>query len=155
MRNLALLLIVAMTVVQCTAVSGGLGLSCNSPWYSHLTYIFAHDGWVHLCINAYALLTLVFMNDAGWAKMAASWVISVLVPYNGDTPLLGMSTLIYALLGITVMDSPRWKMLLTVNISVILSSIFIPYVAFMQHLVCFASGVVIGFLTSERHGRDS
>lgn len=155
MKDLSLAMLLVMLTVQVNVEPERLWMNCDSPWYTHFTYIFCHAGWMHLIINAYALLHLVFICHASWRNMSVAWVISFLLPYTGEMPVVGMSTLIYALLGLVIVDSPKWITLIAINAAIILSSVFIPHIAVIPHLVCFASGIIIGYLTSVRHGRDS
>lgn len=119
-----------------------------------LSYMFFHGGALHLLINIYSLLSLSFIRHTRPVHIIAAFIIAVTIPQCllSFTPTVGLSTMIYALTGLVIMESQRWTGLLFINLAIVIASVALPHIAFASHLYCLAVGASIGFLTGNRYG---
>ena len=155
MRNFCLFICISLAVAYWSGLPLSLGLSAQSQWYTRLTYMLLHGNVIHLLLNIYAIMTMLFLCRVKLLQIIAAFVIAIAVPYCGEVPLVGISTFIYALLGMIIMDSDSWKYLLLTNLAVISFSVVLNNISFIAHIDCFALGVIVGFISSRRHGRNS
>ena len=104
----SLLLVAAAIVLHCIPVPvSEVGLYPGAPFLHRLVYPLFHASWLHLVVNCWALLCVVFLYQITLPMMISSFVIAASYPigallflYGGTVaPTVGLSGLIYALLG--------------------------------------------------------
>lgn len=116
-----------------------LGYSTSSKLYTHFTYQFQHTGWIHLLINtiAYASIYKVLVKAMPWHLLITySYSISVVASFLSmyNTPTVGASGIIYAMIGMFLSISLIGKKLKVVN-----------HRKFLLFILC----VAISLITSE------
>ena len=156
MRNITLLICVTLiTLFITTNLYDCLpyaGLCRTSPYAHRVYYLMLHANILHLSLNIYAMLTLAFMcNLRSWHLFVGA-LLAITIPSGvlGDIPMVGCSTLIYAMAGIVVASESKWKGLAIANLLVIaLQSFFVGF-AVLPHLYCFCTGFAVGFVTSPK-----
>lgn len=154
MRNITLLICVALIVLHIIGLPESYGFSKESEQYTRLTYLFVHGGWLHLLINIYSLLTLAFLCNVKVWQFFVSLFVGVTMPAFTIIPMVGISTVIYTITGMIIVESKEWWWLAVFNLLIIGAGMFMPGIAFLAHLYCFLVGMIIGFLTSKKYGRE-
>lgn len=131
MRQIAAYLLLAPLV----AYSHELAVHDGSPWWTHVTYMFGHAGWLHYCLNG-----------AGWvmmrkivtpARTLTAVAVAALLPAT-QLPVLGWSVVLYYYLGLCLASmtvSARLRLLLPVAIG-----FFLPWIAAWHHAGMLAAG---------------
>lgn len=128
-----------------------LGYCVGSPWWTHLTYMFFHTNILHIAINlwAYSLFSKALMNIRWQQLIPFAYVISVAMSFLTniyDKPTIGMSGVIYAMLGILVTASDYNIKLVKPLILVITANAIIFFFNtsnVILHMSCLVSGILI------------
>ncbi len=145
-----LTLLAALMCVGMLFVSPGteeVALMPSAPWCHRIVYMFCHANMLHLGMNLWALLYLVFLFGADiWmflaALLAAATVPSVLI---GGEPVVGLSGVVFFLLGgIADIVRSKRKYLLS-NLGFIAMGLVLPHIAWGVHLWCFVCGLVYAY----------
>lgn len=146
------MLITAFTLSHSAECSQSFGLSLVSPSTNRLLYLASHASILHLAINIYAFLTLAFVSRATSWQMCAAIFIAVTIPaaFLSKVPMVGFSTIIYALSGMCLLKSSGWKSLVICNLLLIGAQSLFAGFAVLPHLYCFCAGCSIGFLFTPR-----
>lgn len=104
----ALVIVIASIVLHCIHIpAADVGLFPGAPLLHRALYPFFHASWLHLVTNCWVLLCVVFLYQITFPMMLSSFIIAASYPigalsflYAGAiAPTLGLSGLIYALLG--------------------------------------------------------
>lgn len=154
MKNISLMLCTMLIALYMYGIPDTYGLSKESLPATRITYLFVHGGVMHLLVNVYSLLTLAFICDSKIWHFVVSMIIAITIPVFNDVPMIGISTVIYAMTGIIVMGSNRWWWFVLINLLIIGASTMMTGIAFTAHLYCFALGMLVGFLTNKKYGRE-
>ncbi len=139
-----------------------IGYTNTSPIYTHITYIFQHASILHLTLNSLAFISVYtslerLVNKYVFVGLsfASSIIASFMAMYN--TPTVGASSMIYAMIGIYVyliFTSNKMKMADTIKylpfMICIVFSLAISYFKensnFLLHIYSLAIGVFCGFI---------
>ena len=83
------------------------GYDLNSPWWTHITYIFSHINLLHLFLNSFVIFGLFKTLQRIYNKWhLALWVffIAILMSFLSEyeLPTVGASGMAYALVGIMI-----------------------------------------------------
>lgn len=125
-----------------------VGLCVGAPSFVRLTYHFFHASIIHAVLNAWCLLSIIFLYKVSWSDILIAYVIAAIAPPFVLTalPTVGMSAVCYALLGLMVFKtrSPlRFTLLL---IPYLIIGFFIPVVNAWLHLYSFVAGLMVSLL---------
>lgn len=126
----------------------GNGACVGCSLLDRLSYPLFHVNFLHAFCNAWCLISLVFIYDLPWWKVALAFLIAIALPsfVLSATPVVGMSGACFALMGLTI-PVVRHKMVLLGWIAFFLSIGFIfPNVAALVHVYCFITGLLAGFI---------
>lgn len=155
MKNLSL--IISSFILLIFLVTRGqdvsmFGICQQHTWPQRFYYMFFHAGIIHCIINIYAFLSMSFLSGVKYWQLAASYLIAASMPFMllCDTPVVGFSACLYAMSGIVIMTQRKWWSLIIVNLLLIAPQSFLPGIALLAHLYCFAVGLLFGFIFSPR-----
>lgn len=156
--------VAVMAVLMAVGVrpeNGGVYEGC--PWWHCLTWMWIHGGWLHMAINAWALLQLVFGWEVRWRSVveavgvavAWSWMYRDGLALCGGSGqvVVGMSGVVYAMAGVEALRQGSWServrlmalWLVTIGVTAAVGAV-IGRIAWETHLMCYLMGVVIAFL---------
>lgn len=131
-----------------------VGIFPGAPFVHRFLYPFFHASWWHCLINAWVLLSIVFLYDIDIVMMFGAFIVAASFPYNGLSflyaspvlPTVGMSGVCYALLG-------RYSLLVRRKLYYQCWWLFFIGLGFLSpnsnawlHLYCYLVGVVLSFL---------
>lgn len=126
-----------MTVLYLTDIPvSAVALSSESPAYTRFTYQFFHAGWLHLAVNMWALLTVVFYYRTSWLMMISAYLISSTV-HASDIPAVGLSGMLFALYGFVSVQSSNKRLFHLWISAFLVAGFFINGVASFIHLHCY------------------
>lgn len=147
-------ILLLMLVLYPADLAAQFGLYTGCPIYNRFTYLFMHGNFMHLAVNVYSLLILAFICDMRFFHFTDALLVAVLLPDSiiTETPIIGMSTMIYTITGMIVMSARRRTFLILVNLAIITMGMFLTGIAGLAHLWCFFAGLVIGLFTAKTHG---
>lgn len=107
-------------------------------------YHFFHGNIFHLLANSLSLYVIVPRSKT-WHLIAA-YAIASLSALLISSPIIGISNIVYALIGVRTpsFDSWWWRHPGTmIFFAVTLLMLFLPNVAGLTHIICFVAGLVI------------
>ncbi len=152
----AVTLLVALACVVMLVVSpdgADVGLYRHSPWWHRLAYMFCHGNIIHLAFNVYALLYIVFLLPVGMRMLTFAVLSAVTVPEMllGCIPAVGLSGVVFFLLGAILYMVKGKKHYLLTNTGVIAFGVLLPNIAWGVHAWCFSWGLIYCFAYGKRH----
>ena len=142
-----------------------VGICKDCTILARFAYPFFHASLLHALVNCWCLLSLVFYYDVSLCYLLIAYVAAVTFPVGilaAGVPTVGLSAVIFALLGMVSFQAKR-KALLH---SFVLSSIAFGY---LLHVICsvcgyavaipnstlhlygYVAGLIVGFLNSPAH----
>ncbi len=129
-----------------------LGYTDKSGILSHFTYMFQHINIIHLLLNSFSFIVvwIALQKHVKHLYILPMFLIAFVasfLPYASfATPTVGVSGVVYAMMGILALYLRKKNLaifLLSVLIALIISY-FVPNSNFFIHLYCFLGGVVYG-----------
>ena len=123
------------------------GYMSGSPWWSHLTFHFAHGNIFHLAANMLVAFLLLLNRKDPWQYWPVCYLIATACSFLISTPkpTVGLSGILFAYYGIIFLkDGPKWKPLLHTIIYMAVSCIFASRMAIGLHCICLFIGALAG-----------
>ena len=161
MKLTSLLLTIVLALMMLTDHQTRMELSLSQGTalmdYHRLTYMLIHANIIHLLLNVYCLLTLVFVCRVKAKCFLIGTIIACAIPTGmlSDIPMCGMSVLNFSLTGYSIMlcrDNLTRVKCIAANIALISFTIFIPGIAAIPHAYGFilgmASAIIIKLTSS-------
>lgn len=115
-----------------------MAVYAGSPWWTHLTYMFCHAGWLHYVLNGIAWTMMGRVITL--SRTVAAIVIASLLPET-HIPVLGWSVVLYYYMGLCLAAMPfasRARLLTVVAIGFLM-----PWIAAWHHAGMLFAGWVI------------
>lgn len=114
-------------------------------WTRALLYHFFHANWWHLAVNAIAVWTIFDpKRKTTPAQVATAYAIAVLVYPLSFRPVIGLSNVLYAVLGLRTppLRNPWWKHpSVLAFLAITVAMVFIPRFSATTHIAAFALGM--------------
>lgn len=123
------------------------GYMTGSPFWTHLTYHFAHGNVFHLAANMLVVFFLLFNRNDNWWLWPVSFVVATACSFVISTPkpTVGLSGMLFVLYGIIFLkDGPQWKPLIHTIVYMAVSCLFAQRMAIGLHCICLFVGALIG-----------
>lgn len=124
------------------------GYMSASPWWSHITFHFAHGNIFHLAANMLVVFLLLFNRHDKWWLWLMSLVIASACSFAVATPkpTVGLSGMLFAYYGIIFMkDGMQFKPMLHTLLYLVVSSVFVSsFMAVGLHFLCLMTGWLVG-----------
>ena len=121
-------------------------LLSGNPLYTHFTYQFLHANILHLAINLYCFIAVIFLFDVSFVQIAACYILSAMVPESVHATV-GVSGVCLCLYGMVM-----WKSVNRLQYNVYLIIFFAIGFIFpnscnsMLHVICYGYGCLYGYL---------
>ena len=138
------LIVSALLVVMSALGIHAHGIRQGCTMIDRLIYPLFHANIFHACINIYVYLGMVFLFGASLLDMVVAYIICVCVPsvMLTDTATIGLSGLVYALIGMhTFKVCKPLKYTISVIIPLAVTSV-LPLMAVGVHVWCYIIGVL-------------
>ena len=128
-----------------------VGLYRDAPLPSRLAYPFFHASLIHACVNAWCLLSVVFLCEVSLWRMAVAYAVAVSVPvgllsFAFHFPTVGLSAVVYFLLGYVSVSAARKALFHSWIMFFIAIGFLFPQVNAVLHLYCYVAGIADGLL---------
>lgn len=127
-----------------------IGVAKGCPFVARLGYSLFHVSIVHALVNAWCLLSIVFIYDISVWRLLTAYIVAVLVPdfLLSDVPTVGLSCVCYTLLGSLIFDVKRKLnfqlcMALYIAVGFLFSSINA-----VIHIYGYLAGLIVGLLNA-------
>lgn len=151
-------LVIASAVI-CLSLSGikdwqTVGIYAGCGCWGRLLYSFFHANVLHAALNAWCLISIVFIYDIKIWRLLLSFVIAITVPVGiisrvvgGFTdPTVGLSGVVFVLFGTMSFEVLRkWYYQMWMLIYLAAGFLF-PNTNAWLHLYCYLAGLVIALL---------
>lgn len=124
----------------------GVSPGCNI--LQRLGYSFFHASLIHAAINAWCLISILFLYDVAWWHIVMAYLIATIAPdvVLSSTPTVGLSAVCFALLGMIAYQVKR-KLYYNCCMAIYIALGFLfPLVNGWLHLYCYAAGLFVGFI---------
>lgn len=112
-----------------------LAVTDSSPWWTHITYMFGHAGWLHYLMNG--LAWIMMRRIVTLERTLAAIVIAALIPATG-TPVLGWSVILYYYMGLCLASMSTGARLRLIG--VVSVGFFMPWIAAWHHVAMLCAG---------------
>lgn len=151
----AIFLAIIIIVVSLFSISDwkivGIYEGCDIA--NRFIYPFFHINIFHALINAWALLSIVFLYRAGLWRLIVSYLLSTTIPINlfatlgisASTPTVGLSGMIFLLLGSYTFEVQRKLYYQSWMVMSLAIGFLIPNSNVWVHIYCYLLGVIVSF----------
>lgn len=153
--SLAVSAVVIIIYILCTNV-GDYGICAGAYFEQRVGYHFFHSSFLHMSLNLWCLLSIVFIYDTSLFLFITAFVVASLfpvdtlatiLPYNTlSIPTVGLSGVCYALMGMIAYNVRRklyYQAWLAFYIGI---GFLFPNVNGWIHLYCYLAGLAVGYL---------
>lgn len=166
-EKITALLISAVVVLLPLLVSlewNEVGIYSGCRLHGRLLYSFFHANILHAVLNAWCLLSLVFIYDISYWRMLLAYIIAVTVPVdildsfiNMAAPTVGLSAVVFVLFGSISFEVVRkWYYQGWMLLYLVVGFLF-PNTNAWLHLYCYLVGLLVALLNkpvkSRHYGR--
>lgn len=145
--NIALILICIAVYV----VVGQPDWLITAPTLPYMaSYHVFHAGIFHLTVNSIALYTVFSRRHNDNVRcLILGWLIASPACLFSSVPVIGMSDIIYAVIGLRTPSfrNPWWRTAPVITFFIVtLAMLFIPGIAGMPHIVSLAAGIAVAHI---------
>lgn len=162
MIKLYLFFIAAVVMLIIIPLSPFLAVSTESPFYTHIIYMYAHANILHWSINTCSIFFLYRIISP--LRFLAAWLASILISFiPSEKPVVGLSVIIFFFTGIIMSrlfryyrNSKRYrcfpgeqKTMIIQTIIILIIGFFIPNMAASFHLAAFIAGCLYSLIERE------
>lgn len=111
-------------------------------------YPLHHANLLHAGLNAWCLLSVVFIYDVSVWRMATAYIIAISIPscFLYATPTVGLSGVVFALFGSISFEVKRKAYYQLWMIVYLVLGFLFPNTNAWVHLYCYLAGVVVALL---------
>lgn len=123
----------------------GLYDGCNL--LQRISYPLYHQNVFHALVNLWVLNQCLRSIPCGW-NVLMFYLIAISYPFAADTPIIGLSGLVYAYMGyIAPRVEKKVKYNLTILFYILIGFVF-PNMAIGVHIYCYILGSLWGYLNA-------
>lgn len=119
-----------------------VGIYIDCPLHCRLLYPAFHANIIHAALNAWCLICISFYYDFTLWRLLITYLIAISIPsfLLTNTPTVGLSGLVFALLGSISFEVQRRLYFQIWTISYIGIGFLLPNTNALLHLYCYAMG---------------
>lgn len=129
------------------------GIYEDCHFYGRLLYPFFHASFLHALLNAWCLLSIIFIYPVSSWMLLGAYIISASFPvglfaslYDASLPTIGASGICYALIGRLSFVVRRKLLYQSWALFFLCIGFFLPYANAWLHLYCYLCGLILGLL---------
>lgn len=147
--SLVLTLVIAVLLLLPIDVKAA-GMSQGCSLWQRMCYPFLHASILHAAVNCWCLLSICFNQSIHIWKLLAAYIIAISYPelFMGSQSTVGMSGLIFALLGIISLSAGRWYINIPILVCIASCGFLLPNINATLHLYSYIVGLMVGMLTT-------
>ena len=150
-------IVIALTVTALSFVHVSdwttVGICSSCPPSARLLYPFFHAGFVHAVLNAWCLLSIIFIYEVSYWRMFFAYVVAVTMPVDTlgvflplDNPTVGLSGVVYVLFGTISFEVARKRYFQFWMLFYIAVGFIFPNTNAWLHLYCYLYGFLFALL---------
>lgn len=131
-----------MTDWHAVGVYTGCGLGCR------MLYPFYHANLLHATLNAWCLLSVIFIYDISQWRFALAYIIAVTIPSFclSGIPTVGLSGVVFTLFGSISFEVHRKAYYQLWMLAYLVAGFLFPNTNALIHLYCYMAGGVVALL---------
>lgn len=120
----------------------GCGLGCR------MLYPFYHANLLHATLNAWCLLSVIFIYDISLWRLILAYIIAVGIPSFclSDIPTVGLSGVVFALFGSISFEVQRKAYYQLWMLAYLVAGFLFPNTNALVHLFCYLAGGAVALL---------
>lgn len=124
----------------------GIYIGCNLP--CRLLYPFFHVNLLHAALNAWCLLSVVFIYNTSFWKLLFSYFVAVTIPpvCLSNIPTIGLSGVVFALFGSISFEVQRKAYYQLWMLAYLVIGFFFPNTNALVHMYCYLAGGAVAVL---------
>lgn len=127
-----------------------IGVAKECSFVARLGYSLFHVSFVHALVNAWCLLSIVFLYEISVWRLLIAYMVAVFVPefLLSDVPTVGLSCMCYTLLGSLTFEVKRklyFQFCMALYIAV---GFFFPSVNAVIHIYGYIAGLMVGLINA-------
>lgn len=130
-----------------------VGIYAGCSLQGRFLYSFFHANMLHALLNAWCLLSLVFIYDISIGRILLAYIIAVTIPVdtlgsfiNMTSPTVGLSAVVFVLFGsISFEVARKWYYQAWMLFYLVVGFLF-PNTNAWLHLYCYLAGLVVALL---------
>lgn len=131
-----------------------VGIYAGGSWVGRVLYPFFHSGIIHATLNAWCLISLVFIYNIRLQRLILAYTIAVTFPIEtlsqvlpiSALPTVGLSGIVFFLLGSISLEVGRKLYYQAWMIFYLAVGFVFPYTNAWLHLYCYLSGFLFSLL---------
>lgn len=126
-----------------------VGVSRDCNLLPRLGYSFFHASFLHAALNVWCFLSVLFLYNVSWRRLAVAYIIAATVPdfCLSAVPTVGLSAVCFALLG-SIAFQVRRRLYYNGCMALYISLGFLfPLINGWIHLYSYVAGLLVGLLT--------
>ncbi len=125
-----------------------VGATADCGILQRLGYSFFHASLLHASINAWCFISILFLYNVTWWRMAVAYAIAVAAPdfVLSTMPTVGLSAVCFALLGSIAFQAKRKIYYNGCMALYIALGFMFPLVNGWLHFYSYVAGLFVGFL---------
>lgn len=125
-----------------------VGIYSGSPFYTRLTYSFFHANILHAMLNAWCLLSIVFIYDINMIRLSLSYMSAISIPSSllGNVPTVGLSGIVFFLFASISFEVNRKVYYQAWMIFYLVLGFIFPNSNGIIHLYCYIMGLSYALL---------
>lgn len=130
-----------------------VGIYARCPVQGRLLHPFFHAGTLHAALNAWCLLSVVFIHDVSCLRMLFAYAAAVTMPVDTlgaflplDSPTVGLSGVVYVLFGSISFEVARKRYFQLWMMFYIAVGFLFPNTNALMHLYCYLCGFACALL---------
>ena len=131
-----------MTDWYAVGIYTGCGLGCR------MLYPFYHANVLHAILNAWCLLSVIFIYDISLWRFFLSYIIAVTIPSFclSGIPTVGLSGVVFALFGSISFEVQRKAYYQLWMLAYLVAGFLFPNTNALVHLYCYMAGGAVALL---------
>lgn len=127
---------------EAVGIYSGCGLTCR------VLYTFYHANLLHTLLNAWCLLSVVFIYDTSVWQLLIAYIIACTIPAIclSDVPTVGLSGVVFALFGSISFEVERKAYYQLWMLAYLVVGFLFPNTNAWVHLYCYIVGLLVALL---------
>ena len=127
-----------------------IGVARDCPLAARIVYSLFHASPIHAIINAWCLLSIVFIYEISIWRLLIAYIVAVVVPdfLLSEVPTVGLSCVCYFLLGTLIFEVRRKLYFISCIVLYIAVGFLFPSVNAVIHIYGYIVGLMVGLLNT-------
>lgn len=131
-----------------------VGIYAGGSWVGRVLYPFFHSGIIHATLNAWCLISLVFIYNIRLQRLILAYIVAVTFPIDtlsqvlpiSALPTVGLSGIVFFLFGSISLEVRRKLYYQAWMVFYLIVGFVFPYTNSWLHLYCYLCGILSSLL---------